>query len=75
MFIWDKMYVSDFAGKTEWRRRINNAGLESKGDKSIWPPPLDGTVVVLQTLNIMIMTFCSYAGILEELFLTLDAHT
>ena len=32
------------------------------------PPPLDGTVVVLHTLNIMIMTFCSYATILEDFF-------
>ena len=32
------------------------------------PPPLDGTVVVLHTLNIMIITFCSYARILEDFF-------
>ena len=44
------------------------AGDESKENKSIWPPPLDGTVVVLHTPNIMIMTFCFYARILEDLF-------
>ena len=31
-------------------------------------PPLDGTVVVLHTLTIMIMTFRSYARVLEDLF-------
>ena len=32
------------------------------------PPPLYGTVVVLHTLNIMIMTCSPYARILEDLF-------
>ena len=32
------------------------------------PPPLDGSVVALHKHNIMIMTFCSYARILKDLF-------
>ena len=32
------------------------------------PPPLDVTLVVPHTPNITIVTFCSYARILEDLF-------
>ena len=45
------------------------------------PPPLDGTVMVLHTPNIMIITFCFYARILEDYYsnyysnLTVDADT